>query len=142
MPILRIIFARWATEIGSGRRTVALVSPLSKTYAPDDEVQLLGAAPPDEETGGSGVWQFEMTRTRGQVTVTRTARLARVVSVRTVRLLDVVDADLAGLGADTRAEFLERWDAANPSLPADGNPEVSRVEWRYDDLGPEWALAV
>jgi hypothetical protein len=145
MSILRLCFARWVTDIAAGKRTIALVSPLSETYSPGDEVQLLGTAPPDEETGkGVGGWQFGVTTSGQKVTITPFIRSAAIVSVRAVRLLDVIDADLEGLGADTREEFLARWAAANPNLPADGNPEVSRVEWRYTDdtAPPEWSLAI
>jgi hypothetical protein len=146
MPILRLCFARWVTDIAAGKRTIALVSPLSATYALGDEVQLLATAPPDEETGkGVGGWQFGVTRRGQKVTITPFVRSASIVSVQLVKLLDAIDADLEGLGADTREEFLARWAAANPDLPADGNPEVSRVEWRYGedaDVVPEWSLAI
>jgi hypothetical protein len=143
MPILRICFARWATDIASSRRTIALVSPLNETYAPGDEVQLISTVPPDEETGASGGWQFGMMRARDQVTVTPFVRCALIVSVQTVKLLDAVDVDLKGLGANTREEFLARWNAVNPDLPADSNPDVSRVEWCFtDSVVPEWALAI
>ena len=144
MPILRLCFARWVTDIASGNRTIALVSPLSETYAPGDEVQLLGTRTPDEETGsGVGGWQFGVTARGQKVTITPFVRSAALVSMRTVRLLDTVDADLKGLAADTREKFLARWTAANPDLPADGNPEVTRVEWCYgEDAVPEWSLAI
>jgi hypothetical protein len=145
MPILRLCFARWVTDIAAGKRTIALVSPLNESYAPGDEVQLLGTAPPpDEETGASGGWQFGVTIRGQKVVVTPFVRSAAIVSVRVVKLLDVIDADLKGLGADSREEFLARWAAANPDLPADGNPEVTRVEWRYTDdaAPPEWSLAI
>jgi hypothetical protein len=143
MPILRICFARWATDIASSRRTIALVSPLNEAYAPGDEVQLVSTVPPDEETGASGGWRFGVAIGGRKVTVTPFVRSAAISSVQTVKILDVVDADLEGLGANSREEFLARWNAVNPNLPADGNPEVSRVEWRFtDDVVPEWALAI
>jgi uncharacterized protein YqfB (UPF0267 family) len=118
MPILGLRFARWATDIASGRRTIALVSALRETYTSGDEVHLLSTEP----------------------TFKAFVRSAVIVSVRAVKLLDVIDADLDGLNARTREEFLTRWDAMNPDLSADGNPEVSRVEWRYgEEAVTEWA---
>jgi hypothetical protein len=131
MSILRLCFTRWMLDIASGKRTVAHVRPLSGTYAAGDEVQLFGTVPPDEETGGG--WKFG---------VISFVRCAAVVDVRKLKLLDHADTDLSKLNADTREEYLARWNVTNPDLPADGDPEVSRVEWRYtDSVLSEWCLA-
>jgi hypothetical protein len=72
-----------------------------------------------------------------------------LTDVRQVRLLAELDADLAKLCVANRAEYLARWDALHPKLPAAADPMVWRIEFRYgvsesdppESDPPEWSLA-
>jgi len=117
-----IRFPRWHEDVSLQKRTVAhiRIRPEERFFV-GDELRLLAA--PNFPRCGTGT----------------------LTEVALVKLLDVVDSDLAGLNVTSREEYLARWDALHPDMPSSGNPEVWRIAWRYrHDEGkdpPEWSLA-
>lgn len=74
-------------------------------------------------------------------------KIGVLTSVRQVRLLDELDADIAKLGNTDQAKYLAHWDTLHPELPSADNPTVWRIEFRYGAWeadptdSPEWSLA-
>jgi hypothetical protein len=126
MRIHEVQFPRWFDDVMRERRTIFHVPPDAGPYGVGDALRLL--AHPNFPRCKVGV----------------------LTSVRRVSLLAELDADLGGLCAADRAEYLARWDAVNPELPSADDPVVWRIEFRYgawvpDPAGlpdpPEWSLA-
>jgi hypothetical protein len=115
------ILLRSEQEVIGRRRTIAhFLQPHESDVHIDDRISLRSAGWQD------GRWHH--------------IAEATVVDVQFGRLSSFVDADLAGLLADSREEYQRRWDAKSPAHPFDSDPEVMRVVWRYD--APECAIAM